>query len=133
MAMSSRRQFPAEKGICHMQEDTITQRPDPSDFSTDPFTDVLRDGARKLIEQAIQAELAAITAGVPWSLNEMRGVTRYWAGVLAAEVDQDNSKILFGAMGLAGRTEGVFDRLFSLGFRVHRILAHLRSMVVTIG
>ena len=39
---------------------TITQLPDPSGFSADPFTEVIRDGARKLIEQAIHAELAAL-------------------------------------------------------------------------
>ena len=60
MAVSSRRQFSVEKGICHMSETTITQLPDPSGFSSDPFTDVLRDGARKLIEQAIHAELATL-------------------------------------------------------------------------
>jgi transposase-like protein len=43
-----------------MSETTITQLPDPSGFSSDPFTDVLRDGARKLIEQAIHAELATL-------------------------------------------------------------------------
>ena len=43
-----------------MSEITITQLPDPSGFSSDPFTDVLRDGARKLIEQAIHAELSAL-------------------------------------------------------------------------
>ena len=43
-----------------MPENTITQLPDPSGFSSDPFTDVLRDGARKLIEQAIHAELATL-------------------------------------------------------------------------
>ncbi len=47
---------------CHMRENTITQLPDPSGFGTDPFTDVIRDGARKLIEQAIHAELAALMA-----------------------------------------------------------------------
>ncbi|MTH79472.1 IS256 family transposase [Paracoccus aestuariivivens] len=41
---------------------TITQLPDPSGFSADPFTDIIRDGARKLIEQAIHAELAALMA-----------------------------------------------------------------------
>jgi hypothetical protein len=46
MAVSSRRQFSAEKGICHMSETTITQLPDPSGFSSDPFTEVLRNGAR---------------------------------------------------------------------------------------
>ena len=45
-----------------MPETTITQLPDPSGFSSDPFTDVLRDGARQLIEQAIHAELAALMA-----------------------------------------------------------------------
>jgi len=62
MAVFRRRQFSAEKGICYMSDDTITQLPDPSGFGSDPFTDVLRDGARKLIEQAIHAELAALMA-----------------------------------------------------------------------
>ena len=62
MAVSKRRQFSAKKGICHMRETTITQLPDPSGFGADPFTDVLREGARKLIEQAIHAELAALMA-----------------------------------------------------------------------
>jgi transposase-like protein len=41
---------------------TIKQLPDPSGFSTDPFTDIIREGARKLIEQAIHAELAMLMA-----------------------------------------------------------------------
>ncbi|SNT76535.1 Transposase, Mutator family [Paracoccus seriniphilus] len=45
-----------------MSESTITQLPDPSGFAPDPFTDVLHDGARKLIEQAIHAELATLMA-----------------------------------------------------------------------
>jgi len=45
-----------------MSETTITQLPDPSGFSADPFTDVIRDGASKLIEQAIHAEMAALMA-----------------------------------------------------------------------
>ena len=45
-----------------MSETTITQLPDPSGFSADPFTDVIRDGARKLIEQAINVELATLMA-----------------------------------------------------------------------
>ena len=59
MAVFRRRRFSAEKGICHMSETTITQLPDPSGSGSDPFTDILRDGARKPIEQAISAELAA--------------------------------------------------------------------------
>ena len=75
MAVFRRRQFSAEKGICHISDDTITQLPDPSiadrrlrsnlpkgGLGSDPFTDVLRDGARRLIEQAIHAELAALMA-----------------------------------------------------------------------
>lgn len=60
MAVFRRRRFSGEKRICHMSETTITQLPDPPGFSSDPFTDLLRDGARKLIEQAIHAELAAL-------------------------------------------------------------------------
>ena len=62
MAVFRRRQFSAEKGICHMSETTITQLPDPSGFGSDPGTDVLRAGARKRLEQAIRAELAALMA-----------------------------------------------------------------------
>jgi len=46
----------------HMRENTITQLPDPSGFSSEPFTEVIRDGALKLIEQAIHAELAMLMA-----------------------------------------------------------------------
>ena len=45
-----------------MPQNTITSLPDPSGFSADAFTDILRNGARKLIEQAIHAELAALMA-----------------------------------------------------------------------
>src|SRR6056297_2306974 len=62
MAVFRRRQFSAEKGICHMSEDTITELPDPSGISPDPLTDVIRGGARKLIEQAIEAELTTLLA-----------------------------------------------------------------------
>jgi putative transposase len=62
MAVFRRRQFSEEKGICHMSKATITKLPDPSGFSPDPLTEVLRSGARKLIEQAVEAELAALLA-----------------------------------------------------------------------
>ena len=62
MAVSRRRQFSAEKGICHMREDTITALPDPSRFSADPLTDLIRSGARQLIEQALEAELSTLLA-----------------------------------------------------------------------
>ena len=55
----------AEKGICHMTRDTITALPDPNGFSADPFTDLIRSGARQLIEQALEAELAALLAQFP--------------------------------------------------------------------
>ena len=45
-----------------MSETTITKLPDPSGFSPDPLSDVIRGGARKLIEQAVEAELAALMA-----------------------------------------------------------------------
>jgi len=45
-----------------MSEDTITQLPDPSGFSPDPITALIRDGARKLLQQAIEAELETLLA-----------------------------------------------------------------------
>ncbi len=45
-----------------MTKSTITPLPDPSGSSPDPLTEVLRSGARRLIEQAVQAELAALLA-----------------------------------------------------------------------
>lgn len=60
MALSKRLQFSGEKGICHMPEATITPLLDPSGFASDPLTELVRNGARKLIEQAIEAELAAL-------------------------------------------------------------------------
>ena len=60
MAVSKRRQFSTEKAIYRAQDDTIATLPDPSGFSPDPLTGVIRDGARKLIAQAIEAELSAL-------------------------------------------------------------------------
>ncbi|HBG96010.1 MAG TPA: IS256 family transposase [Chromatiaceae bacterium] len=45
-----------------MSDDTIAKLPGPSGNSPDPLTDVIRSGARKLIEQAIEAELATLLA-----------------------------------------------------------------------
>ena len=45
-----------------MSKATITKLPDPSGFSPDPLTEVLRSGARRLIEQAVEAELATLLA-----------------------------------------------------------------------
>ena len=52
----------AEKGICHMTKDTITALPDPNGFSADPLTNLIRSGARQLIEQALAAELSTLLA-----------------------------------------------------------------------
>jgi len=51
-----------EKGICHMTKDTMTALPDPNGFSADPLTDLIRSGARRLIEQALEAKLGALLA-----------------------------------------------------------------------
>lgn len=41
-----------------MNEDTTIGFHDPAGFSADPLTDILRQGARSLLQQAIEAELA---------------------------------------------------------------------------
>lgn len=43
-----------------MTKTTITTLPDPHGFSPDPLTDILRLGARDLIQQAVEAELSAL-------------------------------------------------------------------------
>lgn len=43
-----------------MTKTTIAALPDPSGFSPDPLTEILRSGARDLIQQAVEAELAAL-------------------------------------------------------------------------
>lgn len=43
-----------------MSGSTITHLLDPSGFSSDPLTDLVRDGARQLIRQAVEAELAVL-------------------------------------------------------------------------
>jgi transposase-like protein len=45
-----------------MSGDTLTPLPDPSGFAPDALTEVIRSGARTLIEPAIEAELAALLA-----------------------------------------------------------------------
>lgn len=45
-----------------MTRDAITALPDPKRFSPDPLTDLMRSGARQLIEQALEAELGALLA-----------------------------------------------------------------------
>ncbi len=45
-----------------MTNSTITPLPDPSGSSLDPLTEVLRSGARRLIEQAVEAELTVLLA-----------------------------------------------------------------------
>ena len=62
MAVYTRRQFSAEKGTRHMPENTVTPLREPSEFGADAFTEVLRNGARMVIEQAIHAELATLMA-----------------------------------------------------------------------
>ena len=41
-----------------MTKTIITTLPDPHGFSPDPSTDILRAGARELIQQAVEAELS---------------------------------------------------------------------------
>lgn len=45
-----------------MLETTIATLPDPSGNAPDPLTDIIRQGARKLIERALETELATLLA-----------------------------------------------------------------------
>ena len=45
-----------------MSEPSISRLPDPTEFSPDPLSDLLRAGARRLIEQAVDAALTSLLA-----------------------------------------------------------------------
>ena len=53
-----------------MTENTVIGFTKPSDFSPDPLTDVLRQGARDLLATAVQAEVAAFIAGHAHHLDD---------------------------------------------------------------
>ena len=48
--------------ICHMPKDAVVTFRAPDGFSPDPLTDLLRQGARDLIAQAVEAKLNAFFA-----------------------------------------------------------------------
>ena len=48
--------------ICPMTKDTVVAFRAPEGFSADPLTDLLRQGARDLIAQAVEAELNTFLA-----------------------------------------------------------------------
>ena len=73
MAVFRRHQFSVEKGTCKTPENTTTELSDPSGFGSDPFTHVLRVGARKLIEQSIHAELGALKDEFSWTSSRAAG------------------------------------------------------------
>ncbi len=56
--------------MCHMPETAIATLPDPPRFSPDPLTGLIRQGARKLIEQAPEARLATLPAAFAGDWSE---------------------------------------------------------------
>ncbi len=46
-----------------MTEDTVVQLRQPGDLSEDPLTEVLRVGARRLLAQAVEMEVADFVEG----------------------------------------------------------------------
>ena len=60
--------------ICHMTKDTVVAFRTPDGFSPDPLTDLLRQGARDLIAQAVEAELSAFLAALSAAGQVDRGV-----------------------------------------------------------
>src|SRR3954451_17443530 len=79
-----------------MIQDNVVKLIQPAEFS-DPLTEVLREGARALLAQAVEAEVAAFlsghadqahrrrppTAGAPWPSTRARGRPA-WARFLCA-------------------------------------------------
>jgi hypothetical protein len=58
-----------------MEHDNIVSLRRPDDQTEDPLTEVLRHGARSLLAQAIEAEVATFLAMLPiWSMTSVAGV-----------------------------------------------------------
>jgi len=70
MAVLKRRQFSAEKGICHMAKSTVVPFELPSEFSPDPLTEVIHAGARELLRTAVLAEVSGFIAEHAHLLDE---------------------------------------------------------------
>ena len=77
-----------------MREDTVVQLRQPGSFEDDPLTEVLRLGARRLLGQAVEAEVAGFVEGVcasdglgrppsdrtPRAFAGARDPDRHWSG-----------------------------------------------------
>ena len=70
MAVSKRRQFSERKGYATMAKSTVVPFDLPSEFSPDPLTEVIQNGARELLRTAIQAEVSAFVAEHAHLLDE---------------------------------------------------------------
>lgn len=70
MAVFTRRQFSKRKGYATMVKSTVLPFELPSEFSPDPLTEVIQNGARALLRTAIQAEVSAFIAEHAQLLDE---------------------------------------------------------------
>ena len=66
-----------------MTKTSITTLPDPHGFSPDPLTDILRAGARDLIQQAVEAELSALLKRILRTALKM--AVRGWSGMVICQ------------------------------------------------
>jgi len=66
-----------------MTTNTITQLPDPHGFSPDPLTEPLRSGAQRLIEQAVEAELAVLLEA--YASDKTTMAARGWYAMLTCQ------------------------------------------------
>ncbi|OSP54677.1 hypothetical protein BV911_10960 [Pseudoruegeria sp. SK021] len=57
-----------------MTQTSIPSLPDPSGLSRDPLTELLRSGARTLIQQAVEAELAVLLRAHAGEMTDDRSV-----------------------------------------------------------
>jgi len=55
--------FSTKEGYA-MGEDTVVQLRQPESYEEDPLTEVLRLGARRLLAQAVEAEVVAFIEGI---------------------------------------------------------------------
>ncbi len=54
-----------------MDKDNVLELPRQSAVFDDPLTDLLREGARKLLQQAVEAELQSVLSSYSQELDEV--------------------------------------------------------------
>src|SRR5512132_136759 len=85
-----------------MNDDNVVSLRRPDDRAEDPLTEVLRHGARRLLAQAIEAEVATFLEATPiWSMRRAAGVWSATASCPSAPSRPASARCRCASLGCA--------------------------------